>query len=51
MRNRTLHQLLRAFTEDAGLQLAAETARGAEIPFEIVEEPGASAPRSTATSR
>jgi hypothetical protein len=40
MRNRTLHQLLRAFTEDAGLQLAAETARGAEIPFEIVEEPG-----------
>ncbi|HST42077.1 MAG TPA: hypothetical protein VLK58_21335 [Conexibacter sp.] len=41
MRNRTLHQLLRAFTEDAGLQLAAETARGAEIPFEVVEEPGA----------
>lgn len=41
MRNRTLHQLLRAFTEDAGLQLAAETARGAEIPFEVIEEPGA----------
>lgn len=41
MRNRTLHQLLRAFTEDAGLQLSAETARGAEIPFEVVEEPGA----------
>lgn len=41
MRNRTLHQLLRAFTEDSGLQLAAETARGAEIPFEVVEEPGA----------
>jgi hypothetical protein len=41
MRNRTLHQLLQAFTEDAGLQLAAETARGAEIPFEVVEEPGA----------
>ncbi|HEY4280877.1 MAG TPA: hypothetical protein VGM91_21860 [Conexibacter sp.] len=41
MRNRTLHQLLQAFTEESGLQLAAETARGAEIPFEVVEEPGA----------
>ncbi|ADB53092.1 hypothetical protein [Conexibacter woesei] len=41
MRNRTLHQLLQAFTEDSGLQLAAETARGAEIPFEVIEEPGA----------
>jgi len=40
MRNRTLHALLEAFAEDAGLQLAAEMARGAEIPFEIVEEPG-----------
>lgn len=40
MRNRTLHRLLEAFTEEAGLQLAAETAGGAEIPFEVVEEPG-----------
>jgi hypothetical protein len=40
MRNRTLHPLLQAFTEDAGLQLAAETANGAEVPFEVVEEPG-----------
>ena len=35
-----LHGLLQAFTEDAGLQLAHETANGAEIPFEVVEEPG-----------
>ena len=40
MRNRTLHRQLEAFTEEAGLQLAAETANGAEIPFEVVEEPG-----------
>jgi hypothetical protein len=38
MRNRTLHGLLAAFTEDAGLQLAAETANGAEVPFDVVEE-------------
>jgi hypothetical protein len=44
MRNRTLHRLLEAFTEEAGLQLAAETASGAEIPFEVVEEPGSSSP-------
>lgn len=41
MRNRTLHALLQAFTEDAGMQLAAETANGAEVPFEVIEEPGA----------
>jgi hypothetical protein len=40
MRNRTLHGLLEAFTEEAGLQLAAETANGAEVPFEVVEERG-----------
>jgi hypothetical protein len=40
MRNRTLHGLLSAFAEDAGLRLAAEMANGAEIPFEVVEEPG-----------
>ncbi len=44
MRNRMLHGLLEAFTEDAGLQLAHETANGAEIPFEVVEEPGSRSP-------
>jgi hypothetical protein len=44
MRNRMLHQLLEAFTEDAGLQLAAEMASGAEIPFEVTEEPGSRSP-------
>lgn len=44
MRNRMLHGLLEAFTEDAGLQLAHETANGAEVPFEVVEEPGARSP-------
>lgn len=39
MRNRMLHGLLEAFAEDAGLQLAYETANGAEVPFEVVEEP------------
>jgi len=46
MRNRTLHGLLEAFTQDAGIQLAAETANGAEVPFEVVEQP-ASAARGT----
>jgi hypothetical protein len=40
MRNRMLHGLLEAFTEDAGSQLARETSNGAEVPFEVVEEPG-----------
>ncbi len=44
MRNRMLHGLLEAFTEDAGLQLAAETANGAEVPFEVIEEPGSRSP-------
>ena len=44
VRNRTLHQLLEAFTSQAADQLAAETADGAEVPFELVEEPGGSAP-------
>jgi len=39
MRNRMLHGLLEAFVEDAGLQLAHDTANGAEVPFEVVEEP------------
>ena len=44
MRNRTLHQLLEAFTSQAAGQLEAETADGAEVPFELVEERGGSAP-------
>lgn len=44
MRNRTLHQLLGQFTAQAANRLAADTAEGAEVPFEIVEEPGGSAP-------
>ncbi len=39
MRNRTLHDLLHAFTEEAALQLAHDTATGAEVPFEVVDRP------------
>jgi len=39
MRNRTLHDLLRAFTEEAALQLAHDTSAGAEVPFEVVDLP------------
>jgi hypothetical protein len=35
--NRTLHNILEAFTADAAGQLSAETASGAEIPFEIID--------------
>jgi hypothetical protein len=38
VRNGTLHGILEAFTADAACQLAMETARGAEIPFEVIEE-------------
>jgi hypothetical protein len=37
VRNPSLHGILEAFTADSAGQLAAETARGAEIPFEITE--------------
>lgn len=37
MRDRGLHSILEAFTADAAGQLSAETAHGAEIPFELVE--------------
>jgi hypothetical protein len=37
MRNRQLHSALSAFAEEAAWQLAADTAQGAEIPFEVVE--------------
>jgi hypothetical protein len=41
MRDRQLHGTLRAFAEEAAWTLAAQTADGAELPFEIVEERGA----------
>ncbi len=41
MRNINLHRLLEAFTVDASSRLAAETAGGAEMPFELAEERGA----------
>jgi hypothetical protein len=41
--NTTLHAALEAFAADAAGQLAAETASGAEVPFEVIEEPGARA--------
>src|SRR4030081_3446187 len=39
-----LNQLLAEFAEDAAACLAGETASGAEVPFEVIEEPGARAP-------
>ncbi len=44
MRNRVLHQSLRDFAEQASFQLEADATSGAEIPFEVVESPGANAP-------
>ncbi|MDQ4040357.1 MAG: hypothetical protein M3141_01240, partial [Actinomycetota bacterium] len=44
MRNRTLHASLRDFAEQAAFQLEADAAGGVEIPFEVVESPGARAP-------
>ena len=43
MHNPTLHAALEAFAADAAGQLSMETSRGAEVPFEVVEEPGARA--------
>ena len=40
MRNRQLHGALSAFAEQAASQLAADTASGAEVPFEVVEGGG-----------
>ncbi|MBV9916710.1 MAG: hypothetical protein JO153_09430, partial [Solirubrobacterales bacterium] len=40
MRNPTLHGILAAFTADAAGQLAAETAGGAEVDFELIEAEG-----------
>jgi hypothetical protein len=38
MRSHTLHAALRSFAEEAAALLAGETAAGAEVPFELVEE-------------
>src|SRR5438477_4290312 len=38
VRNPTLHTTLQDFTADAANRLAAETAGGAEVPFELIEE-------------
>jgi hypothetical protein len=46
VRNGTLHSVLETFTADAGSQLAAETARGAEVPFEVVATGGRSPART-----
>jgi hypothetical protein len=40
VRDRTLHSILEAFTADAAAQLSAETASGAEIPFEVIDAQG-----------
>ena len=40
MRNTTLHAVIEAFVADAADQLAAETAAGAEVPFELAETAG-----------
>jgi hypothetical protein len=41
VRSHTLHAALRAYVEEVAWTLAAETAEGAEVPFELVEERGA----------
>ena len=38
MRDRQLHAALKAFAEEAAWTLAAETAGGAELPFDVLEE-------------
>lgn len=43
MRNRSLHDTLQAFTEEAAAQLEADAAGGAEMPFEVLEAPGSKA--------
>ena len=44
MRNKSLHQALLAFTEEAAFQLENDASEGAEVPFELVEAPGARTP-------
>ncbi|HEY0631424.1 MAG TPA: hypothetical protein VGC98_05175, partial [Thermoleophilaceae bacterium] len=40
MRNRALHDALREFALEAAAHLTHELQQGAEIPFDVVEEPG-----------
>ena len=40
MRNRLLHSTIKEFAEQAAIQLAADAADGAEVPFELVESRG-----------
>ncbi len=40
MRNRALHDALREFALEAAAQLTHELQQGAEIPFDVIEEPG-----------
>lgn len=40
MRNRHLHDALREFALDAAAELTHALSQGAEIPFDVVEEPG-----------
>ena len=44
MRNRSLHQRLRAFAEEAAFQLCAEAQAADDMPFEVVASPGARTP-------
>lgn len=44
MRNRSLHQRLRAFAEEAAFQLCTDAAGTGDLPFEVVASPGARAP-------
>ncbi|HEU4979453.1 MAG TPA: hypothetical protein VFT42_11190 [Solirubrobacteraceae bacterium] len=44
MHTRQLHDALSAFAEEAAWQLSSETAAGAEVPFEVVEEGRGEAP-------
>jgi len=41
VRSHTLHAALRRYVEEVAWTLAADTAEGAEVPFELVEERGA----------
>jgi hypothetical protein len=44
MRNRSLHQRLRAFAEEAAFQLCADAETADDMPFEVVAAPGARTP-------
>src|SRR5438093_11794052 len=40
MRNRELHDALREFALESAVLLSSDIESGAEVPFEVVEEPG-----------